>query len=234
MSENTLGNPMSDPNNWLTQDFADMILDELKETFNSDRNWLMVLLLLTTGRRVGELIQLKVKDIRWEQSMILWHIEKKHRFIKDDEGYYIPNDDPKKTKKFKTEKVDKRVYKSIDSRTLNYLREYIEAENLLENDYVFYSPIKGNKTLYHLDRRSVWKIINKVGKALNMNLHPHTFRHTFAVWIAQNMRSPADLKKLRDLLEHSDTKVTENYLQFATHETKDLLEKTFGGKEDDT
>ena len=78
-----------------------------------------------------------------------------------------------------------------------------------------------------MNRGSVWYFLNKYSKETGIVVHPHSFRHTFAVWIVQNMENPGDLKVLKELLEHSDIKMTEHYLQFSTKQTKALLEKTF-------
>lgn len=223
MTEQSVGNPMKNPEDWLTGDFADMVLDQAK--LQSSRNWLIILLLITTGRRVGELIQLKVKDINWDNAMILWNIEKKHKRLKDKSGSFLFRIDNKGKKRHLTEKIYLRKWKAIDSKSLSFLRNYILEEQLGPEDYVFYSPYKGKN--WPISRNMVWIFVNKIGKKLSIKLHPHTLRHTFSVWVAQNMKSPADLKKLKDLLEHSDTKVTETYLQFSPKETKDLLERTF-------
>jgi integrase/recombinase XerD len=233
MADKTFGNPMRNPEDWLSRDFVDVILDKAKETNAGYRNFLIVLLLVTTGRRIGELLDLKVKDINWEEETIVWNIEKKHKFLKDEEGFPIPNEDPNSKNKYLTEKIYKREPKSIDRNSLAYLKDYIEQEGLDYKDYVFYSPEEEDRSKKHLARTTVWIFMNKISKALDIPFHPHTFRHTFAVWIAKKMESPADLKKLRDLLEHSDTKVTETYLKFNTKETKNLLEKTFGPEKEE-
>jgi len=191
--------PMKNAEDWLSPSLANIILDKAKH--HNYRNWLILLLLLKTGRRINELLQLKPRDINYEENMILWHIEKKK-----DPQY--------------------RKWKGIDDNTLQLLKKFIDTEKLALEDYVFYSPYKG-KT-YPLTRQSVWIFLHKYAKFLGINVHPHTFRHTFSVWITQNMQHPSDLVKLKNLLEHSDIKMTEHYLQFSTAETQELLEKTFG------
>lgn len=191
--------PMQNVGNWLKKESVETLFDIAKK--HNLRNWLILHLLLRTGRRIGELLQLKPADINFQDSQIKWNIEKK------------------RTKK------DYQVWKTIDSESIFYLKQYIEYHKIKDFEYVFYSPYKG-KT-HHITRNAVWYFLNKYAKETGIEVHPHSFRHTFAVWIVQNMEHPGDLKMLKELLEHSDIKMTEQYLQFSTKESKKLLEKTF-------
>ena len=59
---------------------------------------------------------------------------------------------------------------------------------------------------------------------MGLNLHPHQFRHSFAVELVRSMKHPGGLILLKNALEHSDLKITETYLQFSQKETADLQE----------
>lgn len=189
-------NIMKDPEDWLSRESASMILSEARA--DSYRNWLLLYMLLRTGRRITELLSLKPKDIRAEESLILWTILKKRKPL--------------------------RKWKSIDSECLKVLLDYIQKENIREDVYVFYSK---HKKQGHLSRQFVWKIIKKYAKKLELDVHPHSFRHTFSVWTVEKMDNPGDLKMLKDHLEHNSIQTTEAYLQFSTKRSKELLERTF-------
>lgn len=216
MTDKNYGQPMKDLENWLKPELANLLLDVARD--HNPRNWLILYLLLRTGRRIGELLMLKPKDISWEQGMILWNIEKKTEPLKDSEGNIIGR-----------KKKEYRKWKTLDSEAMKHLGNYIVSEGIMPEEYVFYSPYKG-KT-HHLSRVAVWTFLNKYSKELSIPVHPHTFRHTFSVWISQNMNNPSDLIKLKDMLEHSDIKITENYLQFSPKSSRDLLERTFNLKD---
>jgi len=200
MNNKVNAKPMENVGDWLNKDSVQQLFNIAKA--HSYRNWLILHLLLRTGRRIGELLQLKPADINSDDGQIKWHIEKKQ------------------TKK------DYQAWKTIDSESLDYLNGYIMSEDIEPHQYVFFSPYKGKDE--HITRQAVWYFLNKYSVASGIDVHPHSFRHTFAVWIVQNMEHPGDLKILKELLEHGDIKMTEHYLQFSTKQTKVLLEKTFG------
>lgn len=219
----TIGNPISNPENWLSRELANLLL---REAWNHNpRNWLIMFILLRSGRRIGELLELKAKDIDFQGGMIIWNIEKKYKFIKDKYGEMETYTDKKGKSKLKTNKTIWRRWKAIDPESLQFLKNYIGEYEIKPDEYLFYSPHNGRHK--HISRVMVWKFITRYGQNIGIKVHPHTFRHTFSVWIAKEMQSPADLVKLKTHLEHSDTKITEAYLQFSTKDTKDLLNRTF-------
>lgn len=199
MGNKIIAKPMENVGDWLNKDAVGALFNIAKT--HSIRNWLILHLLLRTGRRIGELLQLKPADINFEDEQIKWHIEKK------------------RTKK------DYQVWKTIDQESLRYIIDYIKQEQIEPHEYLFFSPYKGREQ--HITRQAVWYFLSKYAKESGIDVHPHSFRHTFAVWIVQNMEHPGDLKILKELLEHSDIKMTEHYLQFSTKQTRELLEKTF-------
>jgi len=176
---------------------------ERKAIYNncdSVRDKLLIRILWKSGRRTSEILLLKVADINFEDRIILWNILKKKKPLKR--------------------------LKPIDDYTLRFLRSYITRNNLKPTDYVFKSPVS-NKPL---SRQRVYQIVlracEKAGiyNVGNTKPHPHHFRHTFAVNWAKNSNSPSDIKKLKDFLEHSSLNITETYLQFASEESRELVE----------
>jgi len=196
METSKANNTMKNPEDWLNRETASLILGEAKA--HSYRNWLILYLLLRTGRRISELLELKPKDIRPEEHLILWTILKKRAKL--------------------------RKWKSIDSEALLTLINYIQDNNIPEDKYVFYSPYKEDR---HLSRQFVWRVIRRYARKLELSVHPHSFRHTFSVWAVEKMDNPGDLKMLKDHLEHNSIQTTESYLQFSTKRSRQLLEKTF-------
>ena len=89
----------------------DSEIDRMYDATEYQRDKLLILLLAVTGRRISEILMLKVKDIMYEDKNINWHIEKKGR------------------KKLGTN-LDYRRIKPIDENTLNELVKYIEQEDL--------------------------------------------------------------------------------------------------------
>jgi integrase/recombinase XerD len=186
-----------------------------KEIYNSCDNWrdkLLIRLLWKSGRRIGEVLLVKVSDIDFENSSILWHIEKKSKKVNG-----------KKVKK------DLRTWKPIDNFTLRLIKLFVNEQQLSQDSLLFQSPINEKKPI---TRQRAFQIVRKVCEKAGINYvgnkkpHPHHFRHTFAIEMAKKMKTPADFRKLQILLEHANLGITEQYLQFSDSEIRELLERT--------
>jgi integrase len=57
----------------------------------------------------------------------------------------------------------------LDPETLDLLSEYISTHNISEFQSIF-----------TLSSVQVWNIVKKYGRMINVDIHPHTFRHSFA------------------------------------------------------
>lgn len=98
----------------------------------------------------------------------------------------------------------------IDSETLSMLAAYIEDNNIA-ND----SPI------FPLTRQWVNKILNRYAKAVDISpIHPHTFRHSFAI---QSVRNGVDVRRLQQALGHSNISTTAVYLRFNDKDVKEAF-----------
>lgn len=199
----TFGSPMKDIQGYLP---APMIRHLLNYTKN-DRDHLILRLLWATGCRISELVGdrvkgfngIAVKDVLWDDATIIMDTLKRKQ--------YPP---PKR-----------RV--PVDDITLKMLKEYIELLKLKPDDKVF-----------RITRQRVWQICRKLAKTAQIRkvgdkiLHPHHFRHSHCVaWVRDN-NTLEGLRQLQQRLNHADISTTAHYLQFATSETKEKVENTFG------
>ena len=163
---------------------------------DNERNYLIMLTMFLTGRRISEVLYLKQKDLDARAGMIVWNILKKRA-------------------------KDYKVIKPVPEILMRSLVCFCQHNNIRGEDYVFYS-IKGRSK--HLTRQSAFYFVKRYGKEMGLNLHPHQFRHSFAVELVRSMKHPGGLILLKNALEHSDLKITETYLQFSQKETADLQE----------
>lgn len=187
------------------------------------RDKVLIRLLWMTGRRIGEILSIRVSDIDFDKSSIVTHIEKKTQNKKDEHGNIIRNDNGRPVKI----KLDLTDLTEIDDFTKRLIIEYVNRLGLQSNDYLLRSdfkdenkPISRQRADQIIKRLSYSVGIYKVG---NKKPHVHNFRHSFAIDMANKMKSPADVRKLQMMMNHSTLAVTETYLKFNREGFKELL-----------
>lgn len=132
-------------------------LEQILNVFDSDnpidsRNTLILELLYSTGIRVGELINIKIKDIEFtkKEIKILGKGNKERIVLFGSRCYELLN---------------------------QYLNSFYQKYNINNNDYLLLG-VKGNK----INDREVRKIVDEAVKraGVKLNISPHVLRHTFA------------------------------------------------------
>ncbi len=177
-------------------------------------------LLWTSGRRVSEVLPLKVNDIDFINHKIRFKILKKRKRITE----------PITKKKYYVSDKNYFKWKDIDSRTLETIKHHIFISKLRKEDYLFYNTWNDKKPL---SRQMVDLVLKKACKHIGIDYvgvkkpHCHHFRHSFSVDLAHRLKTPADLIKLKNALEHESIGTTEGYLQFSP-EIKEELEDLYG------
>jgi integrase/recombinase XerD len=100
----------------------------------------------------------------------------------------------------------------LDQETLEMLSKYVSVQQLPEDHPIF-----------TLKQRQVRNIVKRYGDVIGKDVHPHTFRHSFAIHCVRN---GWDIRRLQQVLGHSSLNVTAVYLQFNDQDIKELYEKT--------
>lgn len=155
------------------------------------RDALILELLYVTGIRVGELVNIKLKDINInEKNIKILGKGNKERII------------------------------MFGSRALYLLNKYMKIRNNFikyDNDYLILS-----KTGRQINTREIRYIIDRISKqaGIDMNISPHTFRHTFATHM---LNEGADLRSVQELLGHENLSTTTIY----THLSNEKLRKEY-------
>lgn len=94
----------------------------------------------------------------------------------------------------------------------------IPIKNDLRNLLLLYSDqIKGEDKLFSISVRQIRNIVYKYS-----DLHPHTFRHSFAVHC---LKSGMNLRALQKILGHSGLNTTQVYLDLVSSDLKDEYKK---------
>jgi integrase/recombinase XerD len=99
----------------------------------------------------------------------------------------------------------------LDPETLDLLSECISTHNVPEFQADF-----------TLSSVQVWNIVKKYGRMINVDIHPHTFRHSFAIHL---VRSGLDLRRVQQLLGHSNLNAKQVYLQFKDEDLREGFNK---------
>jgi integrase/recombinase XerD len=162
----------------------------------SYRNILILQTLFYTGMRSSEITNLLFKDI-----------------LQRNGEYYI-----RLTKTKSGKEQYKPMHEYLVKKFENY-KHYIKnlfslTSEELEDRYVFPSSFEKNTMLSY---RALYSLIQEMGKVINKDISPHNVRHAIATELSLN---GADLLEIRDFLGHTDTRVTEIYIN-----AKSILEK---------
>ena len=168
----------------LTLKEIDKMISNIKLTSKTGiRNVAIIELLYSCGLRVSELVNLKVSDLFFKESLI------------------------KVTGKGNKERF---VPISVLSQEYinNYLNEIRQHHKMKKN---FEDTLFLNERGTNLSRNMIFIIINKLKKQSNINkkIGPHTLRHSFATHLIEN---GADLITIQKMMGHESITTTERYL----------------------
>lgn len=192
---------MSDVEGYLTQKKIESIVDLID--YPRDKTIFMVL--WRTGCRVGELVQLKWEMIHFDEDIMFIPTEKKRRWTQ-------------------------RVFPMDDDLigTLRRWRELQEINGNLRSEWVFPSGYRLNR--WPITTERVRQIVEKWGtkagipKVGRKKIHPHHFRHSFAIHL---VKKGIDIRRVQMLLGHENLETTSVYLQFDIKDIKEGMEKVW-------
>ena len=199
---------------------------EVKAVINqlSGMNWIMANLLYGAGLRLGECLQLRVKDIDFEYNQITVRDSKgnKDRITVLPQIVKQPLREHLKTVKKLHEKDLKDGFGSV---YLPYAleRKYPNAGKEFGWQFVFPAtqistdPRTGIRRRHHIYETVLQKAVKQAVRKAGITKQGscHTFRHSFATHLLQ---SGTDIRTVQDLMGHKDVKTTEIY----THVIKSL------------
>ena len=119
-------------------------------TFTGVRDYTIMMLMLETGIRINELVGLSVKDIRWEDSLLVIRNAKSYR------ERQVP------------------IQKDMKSQ----LKKYIAIRGYVESNALFVTVDGTRLTRRGIQQRI--SIYGNMAQIKDVRCSPHTFRHTFA------------------------------------------------------
>lgn len=156
------------------------------------RNYLMSLLMLEAGLRVGELVKLTWFNV-WFQNHARGTLMLPAELTKTKVARFIPLSDTL-------------------CEALNHYRNQFRHDFPLEdNDPLFLNPF----TKKHITTRQVCRIITKGGfNSINRHISPHTLRHTFATRLLRL----TNIRVVQELLGHKQLSSTQIYTHPSTED----------------
>lgn len=168
---------------------------EGKKPYYSSRDRAIILVLLDTGIWVSELCGISVKDIDLESGRILVNGKgNKYRFV------YLG-------------KISKQAVWS-------YLVERFSSQTPPQEEPVFMD----RNQLHRITSQGILLLLKRLGrKARVNNVHPHKFRHTFAV---EFLRNGGNVFKLQQLLGHTDLEMSRKYVELAQIDLESTARRT--------
>ena len=176
-------------------------IDSIIDAFDDNealgyRNKTIIECLYSCGLRVSELIELKISDIFYKESILLIH-------GKGNKERFVP--------------IDKLTLSNIS----NYINDYrVKHVKSTSNNDVLFLNRRGNKLTRIMIYTIVKDIVYKLG--IKKNISPHTFRHSFATHLLEN---GADLRSIQQLLGHENIVTTERYMHMDNHFLKEIVNK---------
>ncbi len=191
--------------NWLSKEQVEKILEMPEQTRFGIRDRFIMLFLFSTGARLNELLNIKLKDIVIESSspyVILQGKGNKPRIVPLPENQLIQNLE---------------YYYSL-------YHPYKQPD-----DYLLYTKSSGIK--HRMSEDNVQRILKKYGNLAGIttgtlkNAHPHLLRHSYG---AQLYRLGATLPEIAKLMGHSEISTTEIYAETDTEIITKAVRQTLG------
>lgn len=150
----------------------------------------------STGIRVGEIVQIKLKDIESDYQRIKIHGKgNKERYV------------------LYGKVLEEKINQYLNNGRLELLKEK-------KCDYLFVNHL-GNPITTRGVRDIFKRILQKT--SLDFQVHPHMLRHTFATHMLEN---GADLKAVQELLGHENLSTTQIYTHVTNQRLRDVYLRT--------
>jgi len=88
--------------------------------------------------------------------------------------------------------------------------------------YISETEIPEEQPIFGFSSVHIWRLCRKYGKMIGVDVHPHMFRHSYAIHL---IRNGVDLRRLQQLLGHSNIQTTTVYLQFRDQDLREVYNK---------
>ncbi|MGZ4929099.1 MAG: tyrosine-type recombinase/integrase [Halobacteriota archaeon] len=181
------------------------------------RDALLIRVLWRTGMRVSELVNVKYTDIEFGNGVIYVSTKRgtRRKALEDDDKSKLLNrkytdtefnngSNIRKTKKDRSRRVP------LDSDTLGQIKKHVTDKNIPHSTPIF-----------DITRQHVHTLIKWYGDKIGVDIHPHTLRHSFAIYL---VRSGISIRLIQRILGISDLGSMQSYLKFDDADIKQVYD----------
>ena len=175
------------------KDIVNKLGEVLKEM--NDKYFVMYRVGITSGLRISDILNIKVKDIKSNYIQVIEQKTQKNRIFK------------------------------LNSKTKKLCMDFIEANNLSDDDYLIYSNKKNkdsdnNSVSKPISRQQAHHVLKLAANKLGLeDVGTHTLRKTFGYW---HYKQYGDVAILQEIFNHSAPSITLRYIGI----TQDMKDKT--------
>ena len=187
--------------------FKDYEVVAMRDNLRTSRERAIFELLLSTGCRVSELVNIKMDEFQDDDSILVHGKGQKDRFV------YLNANAKYAVEKYLNDRKDNSIYlfprmksiKDVDKKTpkSNMPLWYMHPENVDESN--------------HVDKGSVEFIIRTLGRKVNVKAYPHKFRRTCAT---NALKNGMPIEMVSRMLGHANLSTTQIYLDLNDEQMK--------------
>ena len=179
------------------------IIDAIPHTPEGNKDRLIIKILVATGARISEVLELKIKDVENQDYEFIRVLGKGSKYR------LIP------------------IYSELE----NEIKDYIENDRKLlmqhmkeEEKNKMKKADNGYRLFLNTRRENFWKKLKEYAEnaKINKNVYPHIFRHSVATMLLNN---GADIRIVQEILGHVNISTTEIYTHVGKRELKDIYNR---------
>lgn len=194
--------------------FTEIEVEMLRDQCRSNRERAIIEILLSTGCRVSELVNIKLSEIDGDTILV-------HGKGQKDRNVYLNAKSQLAIQKYLEERRDTSPY-LFPSSIVRACDKNETSRKMKSARVDWYKNPEIVSIDNHVDKGVVESIIRKRGRKVGIHAHPHKFRRTCATFA---LRSGMPIEQVSKMLGHEDIGTTQRYLDLKESELKSAHER---------
>lgn len=187
------------------------IIDSIPHTPNGNKDRIIIKILIATGARISEVLELEIKDIENQDYEFIRVLGKGSKYR------LIP------------------IYSGLEDEIKDYIendRKILMQNMKLDEKNKLRKSNNEHRLFLNTRRENFWKKLKEYAEnaKINKNVYPHIFRHSVATMLLNN---GADIRIVQEILGHVNISTTEIYTHVGKRELKDIYNRVKIGDDDE-